>query len=137
MSEEFTDSELEAYLDEGLDAERAASLEKQMRENPKLIKKLSLINARRDAGLHTLGEIWRRFEIGVPTRDQLAGYLTGTLDDPWMDYIRYRIEILKCPFTIANVNDLREQQQHSSDAKLRQERLFKLSKRVNESSDLD
>ena len=132
-SEELTQSELEAYLDEALDPERAAWLEQKLRENPDLVQRLSTINARRDAGLHTLGEIWRRYQIGVPEREQLASYIAGTLADEEMDYIRYRIEILKCPFTIANLQDLQEQQAEAGEIiDERRARYFKLSDRLSD-----
>jgi len=133
MSEEVTQSDLEAYLDEALDAERASWLEKQLRANPELVQKLSMINARRDAGLHTLGEIWRRFQIGVPSREQLSGFLAGTLNEETADYIQFRIEILKCPYTIASLNDLRREQEEPSEViQIRRAKYFRLSRRVVE-----
>ena len=136
MSEEVTQAELEAYLDEALAAERAAWLEKQLRKYPELVQRLSLINARRDAGWHTLGEIWRRHQIGVPSREQLDGYLRGTLDKDAADYIRFRLEIFKCPYTIANLRDLQRQHEESGEViQVRREKYFRLSRRLAEDDD--
>lgn len=109
MAWDFTQAELEAYLDEALDAERASQIEKALRENPALGRQLAEINARRDSGVHSLGDIWRRQQLGVPSRETLGSYLLGILDEAHANYIRFRIEVLRCPFTIANLRDLQEQ----------------------------
>ena len=78
---EFTDAELEAFLDESLDPQRAEEIETAIVEDRELLQRLSHINGRRDAGMHTLGEIWRRNQVGVPTPDHLGKYLLGILTD--------------------------------------------------------
>ena len=115
MTHTFTDAELEAFLDESLDPARAEEVEAALAEDQALLSRLSRINGRRDAGMHTLGEIWRRNQIGVPTPEQLGNFLLGILGDEEADYIKFRIEILKCPFTIASLNDLQQQESESQD----------------------
>ncbi len=44
MNQPFTQTELEAYLDESLPAEDMARIEKAFRENPKLVEQLAAIN---------------------------------------------------------------------------------------------
>ena len=115
MNSEFSDAELEAYLDEGLDSKRAAHLEQAVREDQELLARLSHINGRRDAGIHTLGEIWRRNQIGVPSVEQMSNYLLGVLSSEEADYIQFRLETLKCPYTVALYKDLKEQADASSE----------------------
>lgn len=110
MSTQFTDAELEAYLDEGLDSTRATELEERLKVDKALLARLSHINGRRDAGIHTLGEIWRRNQIGVPTREQMGNYLLGVSSAEEADYINFRIEVLKCRITAALLEDLKAQQ---------------------------
>ena len=110
MGEEFTEAELEAYLEESLDPDRAAQLEQAMTGDPSLLGRMSRINSRRDAGIHTLGEIWRRNQVGVPTREEMANFLLGVLPEEHAGYIQYRIETLRCPYTIALHKDLMQQQ---------------------------
>ena len=74
MADDFTDAELEAYLDESLDSSRAAEIEHRLREDTVLLQRLSRINHRRDAGIHTLGEIWRRHQIGVPSAEKMKNH---------------------------------------------------------------
>ena len=122
---DFTEAELEAYLEEALNPQRAADLERELRDDSDLLERLSRINARRDAGIHTLGEIWRRNQIGVPSPQQLRNYLLGILTAEENDYIRFRVETLKCPFTVASLRDLEAQQQAGgSHTQTRRKRYF-------------
>ena len=128
MSQDFTDAELEAYLDEALDPDRAAELEQAAREIPELVQRLSHINRRRDAGIHTLGEIWRRYQIGVPSRDDVSQFLLNVLPAEHHQYIEYRLDILRCPYTIAILKDLQSKVQgESPTAATRREKFYKSS----------
>lgn len=106
---EFSDSELEAYLDSTLDPQRAGELEEVVRSDPHLLRRLAQVNARRSAGIHTLGEIWRRNQIGVPTKDEMRQHLSGTLTADESNYIEFRIKDLKCVFTLALLQDLQSE----------------------------
>ena len=127
MSKPFSDAELAAYIDEELAAGRASELEEQLREDVSLQDRLVAINTRRNSGVHTLGEIWRRHRIGVPTREELGSYLLGVLDPEHTKYIDFRLKILCCPLTIANLNDLKNQQQGEPEVETRKMRYFQSS----------
>ena len=92
MSREFTESELEAYLDEALAPDEMTVVEAALRDNQELAQRLAKINGRRDAGVHSIGEIWRRHRISCPTREQLGSYLLEALDKEQTDYLRFHIE---------------------------------------------
>lgn len=115
MSTEFSDAELDCYLEETLDAGRASELEIQLRDDQALLARLAKINACRSAGQHTLGGIWRQNQIGVPSRDEMGSFLLGVLEDQHADYIQFRVDVLKCPFTIALKIDLENQQSETAD----------------------
>lgn len=112
----YTDAELEAFLDESLDHERASEIENAAREDQELLKRLAMINRRRDAGVHSLGAIWRRFQIGVPSKEEMGQYLLGVLDDEHSSYIDYRLNTLKCPYTRSLKTEL-ESSMQSNDPK--------------------
>ena len=76
----LTQSDLQAYLDEALAPGEMAAIEVELRNKPELLQQLSAINARRDAGVHSLGEIWRRNRLTCPSREQLGSYLLSVLD---------------------------------------------------------
>ena len=109
MAHEFTDADLESYLDETLHPDLAIELEQCLKEDRQLLGRLAHINSRRDAGVHTLGEIWRRNQVGVPSREEIQQYLDGKLSAEHSQYIDFRIDILKCRYTIAHKNDLENQ----------------------------
>ncbi len=115
MPQQYTESELEAYLDEALAPDEMARVEAALRENPKLLKKLAMINGRRDAGLHSLGEIWRRHRVSCPTREQLGSYLLGVLSDEHVAYVEFHFKQIGCRFCIANLEDLGSQRSEASD----------------------
>ena len=128
MSKEFSDAELDCYIEETLDAGRASELESQLRDDETLLKRLAEINALRSSGRHTLGGIWRQNQIGVPSHDEMGSFLLGVLDDQHAEYIQFRVDVLKCPFTIALKTDLENQQTESEDKSVkRRKKIFESS----------
>src|SRR5438105_13804217 len=109
MPADFTNAELEAYLDESLSAERMAAVEDALRQSEDLQQRLIAINGRRDAGVHSLGEIWRRHRLSCPSRQQLGSYLLGVLPRDESDYIKFHIETIQCRYCTASVGDLKSQ----------------------------
>jgi hypothetical protein len=106
MTSPFSESELEAFLDEALPAEEMARLEQALRGDRQLVRRLSETCARRDAGIHTLGNIWRRGRLSCPTREQFGGYLLGTLEKEFADYITFHLQVAGCRYCRANLADL-------------------------------
>jgi hypothetical protein len=108
--------ELEAYLDEALPAEEMARIEDLLRRQPELLDELATINSRRDAGVHSLGEIWRRHRLSCPPREQLGGLLLGTLSKQQSEYLRFHIDVVGCRLCKANLADLENQQAEAAEA---------------------
>jgi hypothetical protein len=109
MPASFRTSDLEAYLDEALPAEEMARIEKILRKEGDLLQKLAVVHARRNAGVHTLGEIWRRHRASCPTREQLGSYLLKALPEEAADYVAFHVELVGCRFCRANLHDLETQ----------------------------
>lgn len=124
MKEDFSQSELESYLDETLSPDEMSAVEAALRASPDLVRRLSQINARRDAGVHTMGEIWRRNRLSCPARNQLAGLLLDTLDEENKAYILFHIDVVGCRFCIANLEDLKRQHGESEDVRQRRKKYF-------------
>jgi hypothetical protein len=110
MPLDFSNTELEAFLDESLPVERMSAIEEALRKDERLQKRLAEINGRRDAGVHSLGEIWRRHRLSCPPRDQLGSYLLGVLPRKAKDYVDFHLERIECRFCQASIADLRAQQ---------------------------
>jgi anti-sigma factor RsiW len=115
MSAQFSNAELEAYLDESLSVARMTAIEGALRHDAELTERLAAINGRRDAGVHSLGEIWRRRRLSCPSREQLGSYLLGVLADDETDYVKFHLDTVGCRYCAANVHDL-QSQQSSADA---------------------
>ncbi len=128
MQSHFTTQELEGYLEESLPPELMAAIEGALRSDPDLIDRLTAINGRRDAGVHTLGEIWRRHRVSCPTRQELGSYLLGALAPEHEQYIQFHLETVGCRLCQANVLDLKAQQAgHTSAATTRRTKYFQSS----------
>ena len=116
----FTDVELHAYLDEAAPPERIAEVEAALRDDEHLRERLAALVAGRDAGLHSLGEVWRRRRLTCPTREQLGSYLLGVLPDGknggLAGYVRFHLEVVGCRWCNASLEDLRAKHGASSDS---------------------
>ncbi|MEX2170261.1 MAG: hypothetical protein WD851_13190 [Pirellulales bacterium] len=125
----FTTTELEAYLDESLPAERMAAIEAELRASDALRQSLIEINGRRDAGVHSLGDIWRRHRLSCPSREQLGSYLLQILDEGCADYVQFHLETIECRRCQANLEDLQAQQAEADTAAVesRRRRYFQSS----------
>jgi hypothetical protein len=81
-----------------------------LRADSALMARLSAVSQRRDAGQHSLGEIWRRHRLSCPSREELGSLLLGALSDSVADYVRFHVESVGCRICEANLADLRAQQ---------------------------
>ena len=127
MTAKFSTSELEAFLDESLPGERMAAIEDALRGDEALQKQLTAINGRRDAGVHSLGEIWRRRRLSCPSREQLGSYLLGVLPRDAGDYIKFHVEMIQCRYCEASIVDLKSQSAAESESTRRRQRYFQSS----------
>jgi hypothetical protein len=128
MATEYSTAELEAFLDEALPAGRMAVIEDALRRDEGLKKQLTAINGRRDAGVHALGEIWRRHRLSCPSREQLGSFLLGVLPREHADYVKFHLDAVECRYCTANLEDLRGQQTAAeSEVSQRRRRYFQSS----------
>lgn len=111
----FTDAQLHAYLDEAAPVEQIAAVEAVLRDDESLRERLAALVAQRDAGLHSLGEVWRRRRLTCPTREQLGSYLLGVLEEPLTEYARFHLEVVGCRWCTASVEDLSERHAAPAD----------------------
>ncbi len=124
MSGGYSEHELEAYLDEGLPEDEMARIEAAVRSDPHLGRRLSQIHARRDAGVHSLGEIWRRHRLSCPSREQLGSFLLGALAGGAAEYVQFHLKTVGCRYCQANLRDLESQQAEAAEAALERRRRY-------------
>jgi hypothetical protein len=99
---------LRAYLADELPPGTLARVEKALRESAELRALLEDVRQDRvDAGLHSLGAIWRRARLTCPSRQQLGSLLLDALDPDLADYLRFHIDVVECPYCQANLADLK------------------------------
>jgi hypothetical protein len=128
MGSQFTDAELGAFLDEGLPSEKMTAIEESLRADQELQKRLAAINGRRDAGVHSLGEIWRRHRLSCPTREHLGSFLLGVLPRDAADYVKFHVETIQCRYCAASLVDLKAQQSAAeADVAARRQKYFQSS----------
>ncbi|TWT99873.1 hypothetical protein Pla108_08160 [Botrimarina colliarenosi] len=111
----FSDADLHAYLDEAIAPERIAAIEAALRADDELRERLATLVAGRDAGLHSLGEVWRRNRLTCPSREQLGSHLLGVLPEGLGDYVTFHLEVVGCRWCTASVDDLRERHERAED----------------------
>lgn len=102
-----SDEVLSAYLEEALPVDQLALIERQLRDDDNLRKRLAVVIGRQDAGLHSVGVIWRRSRLSCPSRDELGQYLLGVLETGQAEYIRFHLQEVGCRYCAANYDDLR------------------------------
>ena len=128
MAAPIRQADLEAYLDEALPADQMARVERALRNDEELLAKLKAIHSRRDSGVHTLGEIWRRHRLSCPSRQRLGNYLLGALSDDEEDYIVFHLETIGCRYCRASLTDLQKQQAEAhADVEQRRRKYFQSS----------
>ena len=128
MPQKFTTAELEAYLDEELAPELLAEIESALQSQPETVQELVAINTRREAGVHSIGGIWRKFRLSCPSRDQLGSYLLGAMTSEVRTYVQFHLETVGCRFCLASLGDLEQRQDGSAEeATTRRERYFQTS----------
>ena len=124
----FTDADLLAYLAEALPPDRAAEVERAVRDSVALRQRLSGLLERRDQGGHTIGEIWRRRQLSCISRTDLSRYLSGQLPITDRDYVEFHTGQIHCPVCEANLEDLRQLAQAPvEDQSLRRRKFFESS----------
>ena len=97
---------LRAYVSDALPDTELVAVERALRESMELRTLLQEVIAQEDRGEHTAGAIWRRERVSCPSREQLGGYLLGAGDPDFLDYVRFHVAEIGCPYCQANLDDL-------------------------------
>src|SRR5581483_4393872 len=123
----ITREQLHAFLDDALSEADSARIERALRDSAPLQQRLRQVLQERDRGEHSVGGIWRRHRLSCPSREKLGSYLLGVLSDEELDYIRFHLDTVNCPFCQANLVDLQSQQKEPAASQQRRKRIFQSS----------
>ncbi|MCS7237088.1 MAG: hypothetical protein NZ899_02310 [Thermoguttaceae bacterium] len=125
---EVTREEWEAYLDEALPPDEMAELEQRLREDPAAREVVADLISLRDAGIHTLGAVWRRHRLSCPSREELGEFLLGILEEEMAQFVHYHVKVVGCRFCQANLEDLQgKETQDPQEVLARRKRYFQSS----------
>lgn len=125
---DYTDEELRAYIDELLPPARMIELERLLRQDAAARNRYARLIRERDQGAHSVGDIWRRFRLSCPDRNQLGSYLLGTMPVEEADYVRFHLESIGCRICQANLDDLEQAaQEDAQQIKQRRQKYFNSS----------
>ena len=129
---DFDLATLRAYLADELPAGTLARVEKALRDSAELRARLEAVREDRgEAGLHSLGAIWRRNRLTCPTRQQLGSLLLDVLDPDLADYLRFHVDVVGCPFCQANLADLQGKAEADNPAaQARQQQILRTSRHL-------
>jgi hypothetical protein len=95
-----------------------------LRKDPALLRQMTVIHSRRNAGVHSLGEIWRRGRLSCPSREQLGSFLLAALPEDAADYVAFHLDVVGCRYCQANLADLESQQAEKQEAVQRRRRRY-------------
>lgn len=118
-TEDFTDEELLAYIDERLPIERSTELERQLRSSVPLLDRLGQLIRNTEHGEMTIGAMWRRGRWSCPSRPIWAGYLSGRLGDALSQYLRFHLETIGCRTCDASLRDLARTEDFEGEVRVR------------------
>ncbi|MHC4698523.1 MAG: RNA polymerase sigma factor [Planctomycetota bacterium] len=73
----------------------------------------------------TVARVWREHRLTCLKRSTLGSYLVGVLEDPWLGYTQFHLDVVGCAMCVANFADLQSEQDEelASDS----ERIFQSS----------
>ncbi|UCF32566.1 MAG: sigma-70 family RNA polymerase sigma factor [Phycisphaerales bacterium] len=73
----------------------------------------------------TVARVWREHRLTCLKRNTLGAYLLGVLEDPWLSYTQFHLDVVGCPMCLANLTDL--QNEEEEEGALDHERMFQSS----------
>lgn len=76
-----------------------------------------------DAAEVTVARVWRERRLTCLKRSTLGSYLLGVLDEPWLGYTQFHLDVVACPMCLANLRDIEEEDLADVDPQ-RAEQLF-------------
>ena len=104
----ITRATIESYLHDALPPEKAAAVEKAIRDRPALMALVAQVRSETDHGEHSIGAVWWRERLSCPTREQLSMYLEEILDDDHAAYVTGHVKLVGCHVCQATLDDLKQ-----------------------------
>lgn len=74
----------------------------------------------------TVARVWREQRLTCLKRSTLGSYLLGLVEEPWLGYTQFHLDVVGCPMCVANLADL-EAEQEDDQQQADSERMFQSS----------
>ena len=58
----------------------------------------------------TVARVWRERRLTCLKRSTLGSYLLNVLEEPWLAYTQFHLDVVACPMCLANLQDLEEEE---------------------------
>lgn len=111
------DQWLRLYLDESLDEEGMAFVEKRLRHDPDFLAKLDALKSQVvDPAVHGVAMAWLAGRLTCASRSEWTQHFSGLLPPDRSDYLNFHLEVIECPFCCANVADLKHRHKRTGTA---------------------
>ncbi len=69
-----------------------------------------------------MAHVWRDTRLTCLKRSTLGSYLIGVLEEPWLGYTQFHLDVVACPMCLANLADLESEEDDRTPAET--ERMF-------------
>jgi len=68
----------------------------------------------------TVSRVWREHRLTCLKRSTLGSYLVGVLEEPWLSYTQFHLDVVGCPMCVANLSDLEAEQEEDAGGRIEQ-----------------
>lgn len=72
----------------------------------------------------TVAKVWRDHRLTCLKRGTLGTYLLGVLEEPWLSYTQFHLDVVGCPLCLANLHDIEEQDLQAAGPRRAPEQIF-------------
>lgn len=69
--------------------------------------------AEQDAEI-TVARVWREQRLTCLKRGTLGSYLLGALEEPWLSYTQFHLDVVNCAMCLANLGDLSAEERNAA-----------------------
>lgn len=64
----------------------------------------------------TVARVWRERRLTCLKRSTLGSYQLGVLEEPWLGYTQFHLDVVGCPMCLANLADLEAEEEEGEQA---------------------
>ncbi|NOX57648.1 MAG: sigma-70 family RNA polymerase sigma factor [Planctomycetes bacterium] len=66
----------------------------------------------------TVARVWRQHRLTCLKRSTLGSHSLGVLEDPWLSYTQFHLDVVSCPLCLANLRDIEAEELEEDQPRL-------------------